>query len=178
MKQFLEIYGFLHPLNGIWQGLIIFIVGANLIYWATRLLQGKKVFTPDGKLDIKEKWFLNKFTWKYPLWGLIQEFGNLLMFNILQHYFPQNTLFNIIIVSAIFCFFHFPNILLMGFTFGMAEMFLIHYITYHNIYILAILHGTLGTILMSFSPRFINTSFQIWGKYIEEQNKLKNKLLK
>ncbi|MGQ1889558.1 CPBP family glutamic-type intramembrane protease [Thermophagus sp. OGC60D27] len=97
------------------------------------------------------RWSLLPVLVLYPIWGLIQQFlmigiiaGNLRDIKSLK--FRENQ--SIIIVSILFSFAHFPDLLLMGFTLVMELFFISAYFQWKNLWSLGILHGWLGGLFL------------------------------
>jgi len=108
---------------------------------------GYEIFYNNGFL----KWNLVPVLALYPLWGIIQQFlmisliaGNLRSVSSLNMSEKQVVL----LVSLLFSIAHYPDLLLMVFTFVMELFFISAYFRYQNIWALGILHGWLGGLFL------------------------------
>lgn len=108
---------------------------------------GYEIFYNNGFL----KWNLIPVLALYPLWGIIQQFlmisliaGNLRSVSSLD--MGENQV--VLLVSLLFSIAHYPDLLLMVFTFVMELFFISAYFRYQNIWALGILHGWLGGLFL------------------------------
>ena len=98
------------------------------------------------------------FTWQiipifflYPLWGIIQQ---LLILGIFSHNLVSvleikiNRYVIIFLISGLFSLIHYPDFLLMGFTFIMELVFITVYLKWRNLLPIGIAHGWIATFLL------------------------------
>ncbi|MDI3520109.1 MAG: protease family protein [Anaerophaga sp.] len=108
---------------------------------------GYEIFYNNGFL----KWNLVPVLALYPLWGIIQQFlmisviaGNMRAVSSLN--MSDNHL--ILVVSLLFSIVHYPDLILMAFTFVMELFFISAYFRWRNLWALGILHGWLGGLFL------------------------------
>ena len=99
-------------------------------------------------------WGTNRLNWGivpilllYPIWGIIQQFliVGLVGRNLADLSRPQLPLLVVIILTAlVFALVHFPFVLLVVATFGLAIVYTSLYLRGHNLLVLGIYHGWLG----------------------------------
>ncbi|WP_462318711.1 CPBP family glutamic-type intramembrane protease [Marinilabilia sp.] len=106
------------------------------------------IYTPDFY-----QWNLIPILVMYPLWGVIQQFlmigliaGNLRTISSLDIDEKQVVL----LVSVLFALAHYPDWILMGFTFIMEIFFIRAYFRFRNLWALGVLHGWLGGLFLYF----------------------------
>ncbi len=149
--------------------LLFCVIGFIIIYFICKTLN-KSLIDLNKLLDSEytawEKNFVNKLLWKYPLWGFVQQLAIITLFYFMNKIWAQQWLV-IIVCSLIFGLLHFPNLYLFLATFGLEQMLLHYFVIYQNIYMVAFIHGFLGTCLMYFSPSIIYTKFSTWKNYWE-----------
>lgn len=98
------------------------------------------------------------FSWRilpvlalYPLWGIIQQF---LMLGIISQNLGRlnsikgNRYGIVLIVSVLFSLMHFPDFLLMIFTFCLEILFITVYFKWKNLWAIGIAHGWIATFLL------------------------------
>jgi hypothetical protein len=99
-------------------------------------------------------WGTNRLNWgilpimlMYPLWGIVQQFliVGLIGKNLRDLEQPKLALGVVILVTAtVFAVVHFPFLLLVAGTFGLALVYTWLYLQGHNLLVLGIYHGWLG----------------------------------
>lgn len=99
-------------------------------------------------------WGTNRLNWGilpvmllYPLWGIVQQFliVGLIGKNLRDLEQRQLSLWAVILITAtVFAVVHFPFLLLVGGTFGLAIVYTYLYLRGHNLLVLGIYHGWLG----------------------------------
>ena len=89
----------------------------------------------------------------YPAWGIIQQF---LILGIVARNLYEirsirlNKLRIVLIVSAVFSFVHYPDFLLVVFTFFMELLFGLAYFKWRNLWSLGLYHGWVASLLLFF----------------------------
>lgn len=99
-------------------------------------------------------WGTNRLNWGiipimllYPLWGIIQQFliVGLIGRNLTDLSRPQLSRTWVVLLTAlVFAVVHFPFLLLVGATFGLAIVYTSLYLRGHNLLALGVYHGWLG----------------------------------
>jgi len=156
------------------EGVIVLIIMSFILIITGLINWGKPEIQLDFKISLKEKKLYGMMFVLYPLWGLVQQFAILFFYYFLCVVFP-NSPYNLFIGASLFMLLHFPNIFLMFFAFGIELLFMNYYIRTGNIIMIAFIHGILGTILKTFYPKKISTSFNIFYAYWKEQKELINR---
>ena len=98
-------------------------------------------------------WHLIPILLAYPLWGLMQQFivAGLIAGNLKDFTNPKFKKYQIILItSLLFSLVHYPDNLLMVFTFIMQWIFTTAFLRWKNIWPLGLYHGFIGTILLFF----------------------------
>jgi membrane protease YdiL (CAAX protease family) len=96
-------------------------------------------------------WHLIPILFAYPLWGLIQQFivAGLIAGNLKGISNPRFKKYQIILItSLLFSIVHFPDGLLMVFTFIMQWIFTTAFLRWKNIWPLGLYHGWIATFLL------------------------------
>lgn len=99
-------------------------------------------------------WHMIPILFAYPLWGLIQQFivAGLVAGNLKAIRRPRFQKYQIILVtSLLFSLLHYPDGLLMLFTFIMQWFFTTAFLRWKNIWPLGLYHGIIATVLLFFA---------------------------
>lgn len=99
-------------------------------------------------------WHILPILLMYPLWGLIQQFivAGLISGNLKSIRNPRFYNYQIILLtSLLFSLVHYPNGILMLFTFIMQWIFTYAFLRWKNIWPLGLYHGWIATLLLYFA---------------------------
>lgn len=160
--------------QGWWEAGVIILLFIVIIIAAGKVLDGRDPFHINGKFDRTERSFLKSFFFTYFLYGMIQQIGLVVVYELFS-LIPRFAEPGIIVtVALIFAFLHFPNFLLMFATFGFGQVTLWHWSYNMNIIAIGMMHGMIATTLEYYPPDWISTKFGAWKKYTKYQKEGKD----
>src|SRR5260221_14123938 len=142
MIEFLKYLFFINPLNGLVSMFaFVWVVGMAIILVS---IWRKDVEIPEMNSEFFDS--VIKSSGTYALWGMAQQTIIVTVFFWVMKLTTLDYGFALVFTALFFglvC--HFGNRGLMGWTVAMALVYLPHWQHYHNIYIIGVAHGILGT---------------------------------